>query len=89
MFCPFKDTQESLPVPKAYDEQLTEKHDTTTSLQQNLEFRFRNLPKPMVTDLRQERDVFHHLKICRRVDLSRSPHRHRLFDILNHCLSEA
>jgi hypothetical protein len=39
------------------NEQLSEEHDTTTCNQQNLQFRFRNLRKPRVTDLRQERDV--------------------------------
>ena len=36
----------------------SEKHDTMTCFQQNVQFRIRNLRMPQVTDLRQERGVF-------------------------------
>jgi len=76
-------------IATAYSGHATEKHDTTTCLQQNLQFRFRNLPNTASNRSTSGTGCFHHLKIYRRVDLSRSPHRGRPFDILNHCLSKA
>jgi hypothetical protein len=45
-------------LARALSDQSSEEHDTTTCPQEDLQFRFRNLPKSQVTALRQERDVF-------------------------------
>ena len=52
--------QLSLTIATAYSGHghPSEKHDTMTCFQQNVQFRIRNLRMPQVTDLRQERDVF-------------------------------